>query len=61
MSFVENIGTQLHDGKYLAGVSVDLKKAFGTLDHNILLKKLDCYGGRVFANEQFASYLKNRK
>ena len=28
MSFAENIQTQLDDGKYSAGVSVDLKKTF---------------------------------
>ena len=38
MSIVENIQTQLDDGKYSAGVFVDLKKAFDTIDHNILLK-----------------------
>ena len=36
MSIVENIQTQLADGKYSAGVFVDLKKAFGTVDHNIV-------------------------
>ena len=61
ISVVENIQTQLDDGKYSAGVFVDLKKAFDTFDHNILLKKLDYYGVRGIANEWFASYLKNRK
>ena len=61
MSIVENIQIQLDDGKYSAGVFVDLKKAFDTVDHNILLKKLDYYGVRGIANEWFASYLKNRK
>ena len=57
MSIAENIQTQLDDGKYSAGVFVDLKKAFDTFDHNILLKKLDYYGVRGIANEWFASYL----
>ena len=49
------------DKKYLAGVFVDLKKAFYIIDHNILIKKLDYYGVGGIANEWFASYLKNRK
>ena len=43
MSIAENIQTQLDDGKYSAGVFVDLKKAFDTVDHNMLRKKLDYY------------------
>ena len=61
MSIAENIQTQLDDGKYSAGVFVDLKKAFDTVDHNILLKKLDYYGVRGIANEWFASYLKKQE
>ena len=61
MSIVENIKTQLDDGKYLAGVFVHLTKAFDTIDHNKLLKKLDYYSVRRTANEWFASYLQNRK
>ena len=61
MSITENIQTQLDEGKYCAGVFVDLKKAFVTVDHNILLRKLDYFGIRGIANEWFCSYLKKRK
>ena len=61
MSIIENIQTQLDYGKYSVGVFVDLKKAFDTVDHNIILKKLDYYGVRGIANEWFASYLKKQE
>ena len=53
--------TQLRKGKYCAGASVDLKNTFYTFDHNILLRKFDCYGIRGVANEWLCSYLKKRK
>ena len=49
MSIVENIQTLVNNRKYSAGVFVDLSKAFDTVDHNILLKKLDYYGVRGIA------------
>ena len=61
MSIIENIQTQQDEGKYCARVFVDLKKAFDTVDHNILLRKLDYYGIRGITNEWFCSYLKKRK
>ena len=38
MSITENIQSQLDQNKFCAGVFVDLKKAFDTVDHEILLK-----------------------
>ena len=53
MTIVERIQKQLDAGNYTAGVFVDLKKAFDTVDHNILLEKLDYYGIRGVAKDWF--------
>ena len=59
MTTVERIQKQLDAGNYTAGVLVDLKKTFDTVDHNILLQKLDYYGIRGFAKDWFCSFLDN--
>ena len=47
-------------GQYTAMIFVDLKKAFETEDHEILLKKLEKYDVIGPENTWFASYLSNR-
>ena len=39
----------------------DLKKAFDTIEHSLLLQKLESYGIREITYDWFESYLKNRK
>ena len=43
-----------------ASVFLDLSKAFGTLDHQVMIQKLERYGIRGTANTWCASYLHNR-
>ena len=40
---------------------LDLAKAFDTVDHSVLLKKLPCYGIRGIALQLIESFLDNRK
>ena len=49
------------DHSYTGFAFVDLKKAFDTVSHNILLTKLNNYGIRGVAHTLICSYLDNRQ
>ena len=56
----ELIRKQLDDGNYVCGIFIDFRKAFDTVDCDILLKKLEHYGIRGIFNKWCACYLSNR-
>ena len=50
----------LEDNKFTCAIFLDLAKAFDSVDHKILLRKLEKYGIRGNALELMKSYLQNR-
>ena len=61
LSLTEEIRLALDNNSFACGVFIDLKKAFDTVDHTILLHKLNYYGISGKVNDWFRSYLSNRK
>ena len=60
IDITEKIRNALDNKNHVCGVFVDLQKAFDTVNHNILLSKLNYYVVRGTANDWFSSYLSNR-
>ena len=60
LNLVNTIINSIDDRKYCLGVFLDLSKAFDTIDHVILLRKLEHYGVRGVPLNWFKSYLDNR-
>ena len=61
VQLVDQILESFEYNKYTLGVFIDLSKAFDTVDHSILLKKLELYGVTDRNHSWFKNYLSNRK
>lgn len=61
MNIVEDIVNATDNKKHTIGVFIDLKKAFDTIDHSILLLKLQLYGVRGIVLDWLSSYLNKRQ
>ena len=60
LDIVDAIQANMNQALYSCGVCLlTSKKAFDTVDHTILLDKLNFYGFRGLINQQFSSYLNN--
>ena len=61
INLINQITKYTDEGRITVGVFIDFAKAFDTINHTILLKKLEHYGIRGIALEWFRNYLKNRQ
>ena len=61
MDMVKNIRKAWEKGEQCPGVFIDFKKAFDTVDHSILVSKLEHLGVRGPSLELIRSYFRNRR
>ena len=57
LQITETIRNAIDEGKFACGIFVDLQKAFDTVEHSILLGKLNHYGIRGITNDWFKNLL----
>ena len=60
IEIIENIRNCIDHNNYGCGIFIDLKKAFDTVNHKILIQKLEHYGVRGKSLDWFTSYLSGR-
>ena len=60
INFVNKVANAVDRQKYLAGIFLDLSKAFDTLKHEILLSKLKVCGITGRAHQWITNYFRNR-
>ena len=57
LELTDKISKAIDEGKYTVGIFLDLSKAFDTVNHEILIKKLQQYGIRGIGLQWFINYL----
>lgn len=60
LDILNTIQTNMDKKLFSCAIFIDLKKAFDTVNHDVLLKKLYFYGIRGITNSWFESYLSKR-
>ena len=60
LCIIDRIQKAIDDRNYSCGFFLDFSKAFDTINHNILIRKLQHYGVQCLALDWFISYLSNR-
>ena len=61
LSIIDKVQKAFEDREYSCGIFLDFCKAVDTVNHEILLTKLEFYGIRGIVKDWFTSYLSNRK
>ena len=61
IEFIDRVRRLMDQGNYVLSIFIDFTKAFDTVDHDILLDKMDRIGIRGHANDFFRTYLKTRQ